>query len=1016
MATATIQVAYEAETSSLKATVNEINQINDKVVEGAQKAAKQSSDAFKKVGESITGAFAGENVKKALNNINLESLKLVKTLPKVGAEVIKLANTAADIGKLEEQLRDLAIAGQTNTEEFDRIAKAVGTYKASITLADRAIEAYAKSTDAASSRIGILEDKLYDLAIAGKQDTKEFKDLIQETTRLKTAIFETDQQVDSFVEKGRGFNTLVQNVQLVGAAFQAVEGFSAALGAENEELQKTMTRLNAIMAITSSLEQIRSTLLEQSAKKTGIAAIAQAGYNVVVGTSTGLMKAFRIALAATGVGALVLGLVALIANFDKIKDSITGASVSSKALAATLEDTKTAIGDATAETQKVGTAFELARKGVISKEEALLTYNETLGGTFGKTNDLNVAEANYIKKKDAYIAATAARAQAQALFAQSAVLSAEAATVQQQDVQTVGEKVTAFLVKASAIATGAIKGNLVTSVALATGANVKAEALGKERVKKEKEAQAESINNLATSKLTEAEVIEQGAGIISEAEQKINDDRAARNKAAADKAKEAAKKAAEDQAKAREQLIALENEAFIASLDAQSKILSDNNLKVIELEKQFAAAKFKAGSEEEIKAQEQLATAIANIRTQEQTQLAEIEKTANEKLFKDKLELAKAAEGATLQQQLAALEEQQAIELSFATSLGLSELEIATRYASQIAKVKTDIAAATLQTQINELKTLEIEEGSSLERRVALINIEAEKRRQTAKDTIKDEKQLASELELINAETQQAITAETKSETDKRIDLAVQYADQVVNVFNALNELSKVNSENRIAEVTATSEAELNAINASDALERDKQKQRVALEKRTAAAIAAEKTKQARQDKALALFQIGVNTAKGIISALGATPPNPILAAFIGITGAIQAAAVAAKPLPKFEKGGLIGGKLHSQGGTLIEAERGEYMVNRRQTAKHRRELDAMNTSTDAFRRMIDERYVRPALLGYSAGRRGKDGITVNASLNSKSMEKELKTINKTLKGRNVVVNINQQDSRYSWQ
>ena len=32
MATATIQVAYEAETGSLKATVEEINKINDKVV------------------------------------------------------------------------------------------------------------------------------------------------------------------------------------------------------------------------------------------------------------------------------------------------------------------------------------------------------------------------------------------------------------------------------------------------------------------------------------------------------------------------------------------------------------------------------------------------------------------------------------------------------------------------------------------------------------------------------------------------------------------------------------------------------------------------------------------------------------------------------------------------------------------------------------------------------------------------------------------------------------------------
>jgi hypothetical protein len=950
MATATIQVAYEAETSSLKATVNEINQINDKVVEGAQESAKKVKGFFGNIASSFAAAFSGGEAKKALDN------------------------------------------------------------------QAKAIDNLGKSGKSLTGQLRALKGELAQLEIAGQDGTEAFNQLLISAAKLEDQIGDTRDRVKILASDTFKFDAAVGATQALASGFETASGLAALFGAESEDLQKVIARVTAATAVANGVQQLSSLIKEESAVKTAVLTGATAAYNVVVGTSTGALKLFRIALAATGVGLLVVGLVALVENFDKLKDSIFGTSDSTRALAGTLDATKTALGNATAETQKVGTAFELARSGVISKEEALLTYNETLGGTFGKTNDLNVAEANYIKKKDAYIAATAARAQAQALFAQSAVLSAEAATVQQQDVQTVGEKVTAFLVKASAIATGAIKGNLVTSVALATGANVKAEALGKERVKKEKEAQAESINNLATSKLTEAEVIEQGAGIISEAEQKINDDRAARNKAAADKAIEAAKKAEEDKQKAREQLIALENEAFIASLDAQSKILSDNNLKVIELEKQFAAAKFKAGSEEEIKAQQQLATAIANIRTQEQTQLAEIDKTANEKLFKDKLELAKAAEGATLQQQLAALEEQQKIELSFAKSLGLSELEIATRYAGLIGKVKTDISAATVQTQINELKTLEIEEGSSLERRVALINIEAAKRIQTAKDTIKDEKQLASELELINGETQQAITAETKSETDKRIDLAVQYADQVVNVFNALNELSKVNSENRIAEVTATSEAELNAINASDALERDKQKQRVALEKRTAAAIAAEKTKQARQDKALALFQIAVNTAKGIISALGATPPNPILAAFIGVTGAIQAAAVAAKPLPKFAQGGLIGGRLHSQGGTLIEAEQGEYMVNRRQTAKHRRELDAMNTSTEAFRRMIDERYVRPALMGYSAGRRGKEGITVNASLNSKSMEKKLDTINKSLKGRNVIVNINQQDSRYSWQ
>jgi hypothetical protein len=950
MATATIQVAYEAETSSLKATVNEINQINDKVVEGAQESAKKVKGFFGNIASSFAAAFSGGEAKKALDN------------------------------------------------------------------QAKAIDNLGKSGKSLTGQLRALKGELAQLEIAGQDGTEAFNQLLISAAKLEDQIGDTRDRVKILASDTFKFDAAVGATQALASGFETASGLAALFGAESEDLQKVIAKVTAATAVANGVQQLSSLIKEESAVKTAVLTGATAAYNVVVGTSTGALKLFRIALAATGVGLLVVGLVALVENFDKLKDSIFGTSDSTRALSGTLDATKTALGNATAETQKVGTAFELARSGVISKEEALLTYNETLGGTFGKTNDLNVAEANYIKKKDAYIAATAARAQAQALFAQSAVLAAEAALAGEEDVRSVGEKVLAFSTRAGAAFVDLTTAGVFNVTAQAKEFNNTNRKLASERVASEKNAQAQIITNLGTSKLKEAEIVENAAGIISAEEQKINDDRAARNKAAADKAIEAAKKAEEDKQKAREQLIALENEAFIASLDAQSKILSDNNLKVIELEKQFAAARFKAGSEEEIKAQQQLATAIANIRTQEQTQLAEVEKTANEKLFKDKLDLAKAAEGATLQQQLAALEEQKAIELSFAERLGLSELEIATRYAGLIGKVKTDIAAATVQTQINELKTLEIEEGSSLERRVALINIEAEKRIQTAKDTIKDEKQLASELELINAETQQAITAETKSETDKRIDLAVQYAEQVVNVFNALNELSKVNSENRIAEVTATSEAELNAINASDALERDKQKQRVALEKRTAAAIAAEKTKQARQDKALALFQIGINTAKGIISALGATPPNPILAAFIGVTGAIQAAAVAAKPLPKFEKGGLIGGKLHSQGGTLIEAEQGEYMVNRRQTANHRRELDAMNTSTEAFRRMIDERYVRPALMGYSAGRRGKDGITVNASLNSKSMEKELKTINKTLKGRNVVVNINQQDSRYSWQ
>ena len=100
----------------------------------------------------------------------------------------------------------------------------------------------------------------------------------------------------------------------------------------------------------------------------------------------------------------------------------------------------------------------------------------------------------------------------------------------------------------------------------------------------------------------------------------------------------------------------------------------------------------------------------------------------------------------------------------------------------------------------------------------------------------------------------------------------------------------------------------------------------------------------------------------------------------------------------------------------MVEAERDEYIVNRRQSMRHRSELDAINSSSDAFRRLIEQRYVRPALMDYVAGNRSKQGVIVNASLNSKSMEKEIRGMRKDLSKRNVTININQQDSRYLWQ
>ena len=74
-----------------------------------------------------------------------------------------------------------------------------------------------------------------------------------------------------------------------------------------------------------------------------------------------------------------------------------------------------------------------------------------------------------------------------------------------------------------------------------------------------------------------------------------------------------------------------------------------------------------------------------------------------------------------------------------------------------------------------------------------------------------------------------------------------------------------------------------------------------------------------------------LNTAEAVTKALSsASPPaSYVLAGIAAAMGAIQLAVINSQQPPKAELGGLIGGRRHSQGGTLIEAEQGEFIMRR---------------------------------------------------------------------------------------
>jgi hypothetical protein len=321
-----------------------------------------------------------------------------------------------------------------------------------------------------------------------------------------------------------------------------------------------------------------------------------------------------------------------------------------------------------------------------------------------------------------------------------------------------------------------------------------------------------------------------------------------------------------------------------------------------------------------------------------------------------------------------------------------------------LAQEKTRLAIAGIDAEIDALKTLEISEGTSLDRRIELIRLNGKKRIEEAQGN-------AAKIKLINAETEQAIQDENNKSTQKAIDNAFAVANAVADTLGSIISLQGEQSALRIEEIDAESQKQVEAIERSTETEINKQRQLDALRLRTQQKIAQEKARQAQSEKTFAIFTAIINTAAEVTKNIA----NPVLAAITAAAGLAQIAIISAQPVPKFKKGGPVGGKSHEAGGTLIEAEKGEYVVNKTSVSQHRKALDAMNTSSAAFKKFIDEKYVRPAIAGYAMNSK-RDGITVNASLNSKSMERELKGLRKDMRNKNTVINFNGSDSRYSWQ
>ena len=118
------------------------------------------------------------------------------------------------------------------------------------------------------------------------------------------------------------------------------------------------------------------------------------------------------------------------------------------------------------------------------------------------------------------------------------------------------------------------------------------------------------------------------------------------------------------------------------------------------------------------------------------------------------------------------------------------------------------------------------------------------------------------------------------------------------------------------------------------------------------------KKKQFETDRQIAIVKIIIATAEAVITQFAETGYYGAILA--GVVGAAELAVVASQPTPQFEKGGKVKGKRHHSGGTLIEAEKDEWIINRTEAMKNDKMLKAINDGQGD--KYIFDHYIAPAL------------------------------------------------------
>jgi hypothetical protein len=239
------------------------------------------------------------------------------------------------------------------------------------------------NTDQAAKSVGSLKSQLREAQaeVAALSDkfgatSKEAIEAAKRAGELKDRIGDAKALTEAFNPDAK-FKSLTSSLAGVAGGFAAVQGAMALFGSESEDLQKTLVKVQSAMALSQGLQAVGESI--DSFKQLGA---------VIKTQVIGAFSTLRGAIIATGVGALAIGVGLLIANFEKVKETLTNIFPGLIEFANKIKNIVQGITDLVGVTSKAARAQDNLKSALETSNKAIDNQIKILEAQGGKEDEI----------------------------------------------------------------------------------------------------------------------------------------------------------------------------------------------------------------------------------------------------------------------------------------------------------------------------------------------------------------------------------------------------------------------------------------------------------------------------------------------------------------------------------------------------------------------------------------------------------------------------------------------------